>query len=79
MVVPFHRGITISREVAEQMNSEMNEFCFAVRDISEARERFRHEPPTPEQTLDLHYREIDRQMALLNLAKLVLIHIVDKL
>ena len=76
MVVPFEEPITIRRDVAEQMNQELTNFCLAVRDISEARARYRHKRPTQKQALDLYGRELDQQVALLKLAKLVLENVI---
>ena len=76
MVVPFEKPITIRRDVAAQMNQEMANFCLAARDVRAAKERYRHEHPTPEQALDLYYREINREVALLNIANLVLENVI---
>lgn len=78
MVVPFEKPkkpITISCDVAAQMKEEIKNFCLATRDVKNAKERGEH--PTPEQALDLCNRENGRNTALLNLAKLVLEHIIE--
>ena len=75
MVIPFEKPITISRDVAEQMKQEIKNFCLATRDVRDAKER--HEHPTPEQALDLHYREIDKEISLLHIAQLVLVNIIE--
>ena len=77
MVVPFEEPITISRAAAAQMKQEIKNFCLAVRDVSDAKERYRHEHPTPEQALDLYYKEIDAQIALRKLAQLVLENVLE--
>ncbi len=77
MVVPFEEPITIRRDVAAQMKREVKDFCLAARDVRDAKERYRHEHPTPEQALDLYYREIDKEVALLHIAQLVLVHIIE--
>ena len=77
MVVPFEEPITIRRDVAEQMNQELTNFCLAARDLRDAKARYRHERPTQKQALALYGRELDQQVALLNLAKLVLENVID--
>lgn len=77
MVVPFERPITIRRDVAAQMKQEITKFCLAARDVRDAKERYRHEHPTPIQALDLYYREIDKNVALLNVANLVLKNVIE--
>ena len=76
MVVPFEL-VTIRRDVAEQMKSEITKFCLAARDVRDAKDRYRRKRPTPKQALDLYGRELDQQVALLGLAQLVLEHIID--
>lgn len=77
MVVPFEEPITIRRDVAAQMKQDIKNFCLAARDIRDAKERYRHKYPTPEQVFDLYNRENDKQRALLHIVKLVLEHIIE--
>ena len=77
MVVQFEEPITIRRDVAAQMKQEVKNFCLAARDVKNAKERYRHKHPTPEQALDLYYKEIDAQIALRKLAQLVLENVIE--
>lgn len=77
MVVPFEEPITIRRDVAATLKQEVKNFCLATRDVRDAKEHYRHEHPTPEQALDLYSLEIDKEVALLHIAQLVLVHIIE--
>ena len=77
MVVPFHRGITISRDVAEQMNRYVSEYCEALRDCKEMQYRYRYETPTTQESLFMAKRANDCNSAALHLVELVLENVID--
>ena len=76
MVIPFD-VITISRDVAEQMNQAVDRYCLACNDLAQMEHRFRYEMPTTETGLFMLRRQIDRNKAALEIADLVLTHIIQ--
>lgn len=77
MVVPFNGVITISRDVAAQMNHCVSEYCKALRDFKEMQYRYRYETPTPQESLFMAKRANDCNSAALHLVELVLKNVID--